>query len=465
MFRLTDRRGLNARLFIYKTAIVVGTCSLSVLLAWMTTRLENPVVLIILSLLLVSGVMGLSRGSVADGLILVILAALVVRFSLPTGTQSEIPASMIITVAVFIWWVIHSITVEKRFSLKPSAITRPLIGFIIICLISYLWGDIFRDPAVRTWSTWPFVQLGGLAVMVLLPSLFLIAANQFRDTRWVVWLVGIIMFGGLLSIIGFYLPLNIFSFIQVRPLFPTWIILIAFSFALFNKRLPVVVRVLLMILAAIWFYSVFVLQFRWLSSWLPALIGVAFIAVTRSRRLFILIAIILTVYIAFSISRLQIGIEQEWQGSSVTRFDAWSQNWKVTREHLLLGTGPVGYAAYYMTYFPDEAMATHSNYIDVLSQTGILGSLFFLWFFVALGIYLWRLQYRVKGRGDFVEAFSQAAFGGYLGTVVAMGMGDWILPFVYTQTIAGFDYALYSWVILGAGIALSNHLQPQMEEE
>ena len=60
----------------------------------------------------------------------------------------------------------------------------------------------------------------------------------------------------------------------------------------------------------------------------------------------------------------------------------------------------------------------------------------------------------VKGRWDFVEGFTIAAVGGYVGTVLAMGLGDWIVPFVYTQTIAGFDYAVYTWVLLGAALSL-----------
>jgi hypothetical protein len=40
-----------------------------------------------------------------------------------------------------------------------------------------------------------------------------------------------------------------------------------------------------------------------------------------------------------------------------------------------------------------------------------------------------------------------------------MGLGDWMFPFVYTQTIAGFDYAVYSWVLLGAMVALSSIYQ------
>jgi hypothetical protein len=35
-----------------------------------------------------------------------------------------------------------------------------------------------------------------------------------------------------------------------------------------------------------------------------------------------------------------------------------------------------------------------------------------------------------------------------------MAFGDWMLPFAYTQTIAGFDYTVYSWLFIGALLAL-----------
>jgi hypothetical protein len=59
-----------------------------------------------------------------------------------------------------------------------------------------------------------------------------------------------------------------------------------------------------------------------------------------------------------------------------------------------------------------------------------------------------------KGRFDFTQAFGVGASAALLGVVVATGLGDWLLPFVYTQTIAGFDYAVYSWVLLGAMVSL-----------
>jgi len=63
---------------------------------------------------------------------------------------------------------------------------------------------------------------------------------------------------------------------------------------------------------------------------------------------------------------------------------------------------------------------------------------------------------RLKGTADFGEGYAAAALAGWAGCVLAMGLGDWMLPFVYTQGIAGFDYAVYSWVLLGGMAALTS---------
>jgi hypothetical protein len=33
---------------------------------------------------------------------------------------------------------------------------------------------------------------------------------------------------------------------------------------------------------------------------------------------------------------------------------------------------------------------------------------------------------------------------------VAMALGDWVIPFVYNQTLAGFRFTVHNWLILGA---------------
>ena len=99
-------------------------------------------------------------------------------------------------------------------------------------------------------------------------------------------------------------------------------------------------------------------------------------------------------------------------------------------------------------------MASHSDYIDLLSQTGIVGLLFCLAFFSTLLLTGYKLVRRLNGRRDFTEAFANAVLAGCVGCLVAMALGTWLVPFVYTASLAGFDHAVYSWILLGAMVAL-----------
>jgi len=147
-------------------------------------------------------------------------------------------------------------------------------------------------------------------------------------------------------------------------------------------------------------------------------------------------------------------IQSESRESGETRLAAWEMNWRITSQHLLFGTGPAGYAAYYLSYFPMEATASHSNYIDIIAQTGVIGLALCLWFFFGLVWYGYRLTLRLRGRGDFFEGLASAAFAGTIGCIVMMGFGDWLFPFAYTQSIAGFDYAVYNWIFMGTLLAI-----------
>jgi len=94
-------------------------------------------------------------------------------------------------------------------------------------------------------------------------------------------------------------------------------------------------------------------------------------------------------------------------------------------------------------------MATHSNYIDILSQTGILGMLFLLSIFGVLLVRGYKLSVQIKGSGNFTEAAINASFAGTIACLVIMAFGDWLFPFAYTQTIEGYSYAVYNWIFMG----------------
>ena len=261
---------------------------------------------------------------------------------------------------------------------------------------------------------------------------------------------------GALALAARFLRIRL-PFLNTRGLFSLWFVSLAYAQAVFNRKLPAWLRAALIGLVAVWLYVYFVRRITWLAGWLPSLVALATISFLKSKRLFLLLILLLGVLVGSNWDYYAgTVLASEASVSGYTRLDAWEHNWRVTREHFLFGTGPAGYAVYYMSYFPREAMATHSNYIDILAQTGIVGLFFCVWFFGALGWAGGKLYLRLKGRNDFGEGFAGGALAGWVGCVVAMGLGDWLIPFVYTQTIAGFDYAVYNWILLGGIVALGN---------
>ena len=386
----------------------------------------------------------------------ILVTAAFVRFSLPTGTESRIVASLLVTAMLLVLWIAKMLVIDRRLYLVPAGTNVPLLGFVATVLVSYAWSNAFRDPLVVVWKTWPFVQLGGLAVMVLLPGAFLLTANIITDIRWLKMLCGLMILTGVLGLSLRFMRLSE-GFLNMGGLFSLWFVSLTYSQALFNRGLPFWLRAILLGLVGAWVYVYFVQNVSWLAGWVPSFVAMAIISFLKSKRLFVVLALVVLVYAGVKWSYyVNTVLPAESAESGITRLSAWEHNWRVTSQHLLFGTGPAGYAVYYMAYFPTEAMATHSNYIDLLAQTGLIGTVFCLWFFGALTWTGYTLSRWLKGRSDFSEAWVCGSLAGCVGCVLAMGLGDWMFPFVYTQTIAGFDYAVYSWVLLGGLGALAS---------
>jgi hypothetical protein len=397
----------------------------------------------------------LAIGQLELGVLATIATAAFVRFSLGTGTESRVVASLMVVALFIMLWVVEMFVREQRLYLKWSSVNVPLLGFLLTSIVSYVWSNAFRDPLVVVWSSWPFVQLGGLAVMLLLPGAFLLTVNSISEVRWLRFLWWLMILVGILALADYLLPIRL-AFLNTGGLFSLWFVSLTYAQALFNRRLPAWLRLVLLGLMLSWMYVYFFTRVTWLSGWLPPLAAIGTISLLRSKRLLLILVLAMAIYVGINWEYYtDTVLNMEIAESGNTRLSAWRHNWRVTGKHLLFGTGPAGYAAYYMSYFPSEAMATHSNYIDILSQTGIVGLVFCVWFFGAVGRTGYRLCKQLRGSGDFREGFAAATLAGWLGCVLAMGLGDWLFPFVYTQTIAGFDYAIYSWVLLGGMVALA----------
>ncbi len=435
----------------HRPLIIGGVILADLMLGYMALRLRPDYLLaavVAVPLLLValrwpeSGVLGL------------LLTAAFVRVTLPTGTQSRIVASLVLTALLVGLWLVRNM-VEKRPLLKPSPVNRPILAILVASVVSYVWCLIFRDPLVTPWRTWPIVQMAALAVMLLLPGALLLTANTISDLRWMRVLYWAMV--GIGALFLFTEMVNVDNrFLNTGGLFSLWFVSLVYGQILFHRELSTPLRLALVGLLALWMYDRFILNTRWLAGWVPPFLAIGVLTFLKSRKWFVVMLVVMAVLLAFEWRGfIQQLIAGETAESGVTRLTAWAVNWRVTGRHLLFGTGPAGYAVYYVSYFPNEAMATHSNYIDILSQLGIVGLGLYLWLLgtlVAVGLRAWRQE---RQGGGFAAGLAAGTLGGCAGVILAMGMGDWLIPFVYTQTIAGFDHAVYTWVWLGVMVSLA----------
>ena len=393
-------------------------------------------------------------------IVLLIAAAGMLSFvSLPTGSESKVPISMVVALLLVVPWLFSMAFGEPRTRLRPSPVNRPLLAFVAVSIISYGWSQIFRDPLLFIWSSFSVVQVAALTVNILLPLTLLYVANQVTEVRWLKYLTAVVIFFGLVSVALFFVDPktgDFFFYRGTRGLFGMWVAVLAYALALFHKDLKSWQRVLLLMLVGILVYRYFVVGRSWVSGWLPLGVACAMLTWMYSRKLFSVLAIIGLIYFAanFDFYYQNIVVAEEAGGSGTGRVELWMRNLTHVVNHPLLGMGPAGYAPYNMTYHREDARSTHNNYFDILAQTGVIGSTIFL----VLISRLWKIGVqslrRLSGEGGFEEAFAAAVLSGLVGVVVGMMLGDWVLPFAYNETISGFDNAVLTWVLLGGLVAL-----------
>lgn len=383
---------------------------------------------------------------------IVLFTALFIPIKLSTGHSTPLVLSMILATAFTILWILQMI-MERRWKIRPTPINLPLFLFALAVIISLIWGIAFRDPLINIWGSFPLVQAASTLLIVSSLFVVLLTGNLVTDPKILRLMVIVFLIAGILGLIDnlvdlIKLPVN------TKGLFAMWIVAIASSLAFFNQKLAGWKRALLILLAFSWVYWGYGLNIGWLAGWVPLIAVLLMVGFFRSPKLAIGLVILMILVAAINFEYLSNAINLENRISGTTRLAAWGMNWKITKDHLLFGTGPAGYAVYYMTYFPNQAMATHNNFLDMLAQTGIVGFSLMMWFFVSLVWMGWRLLLRLRGRRNFFEAMAAACLAGTLGGLMMMFFGDWLFPFAYTQSIAGFDYSVYNFLFMGAILSL-----------
>lgn len=403
-----------------------------------------------------------------SGLFIVVLSAFFVNVGIGTGTQTRIPASMILTGFLVGVWLL-AMLVRKRLRLVSSDVNAPLLGFILISIISVPWSGLFWRPElflVTAGAGTPFqiVQLAGLALMILLPSLFFLGLNSLKERRWIKAICGVIFLVGAIALVGNLTHRQLsFGVLNVNTggLFPLWIVALVYAQILFNDQLKTWQRGALGVLFLGWIYYQFGLGTTWFSGWVPAMLAVLFLTYLKSKRAAFGVLFLLAIPVLVNPLYFYDKIWVKAQVFDFNRFTIWPTVISLTLTHAsaVFGAGPVGYMPLYRTFILGQAWSAHNNYVDIFAETGILGSIFFAWFLFSTFRTGWKSNTKIKD--GFLRGFNNGVLAALVGTIFAMMLGDWFLPFVYNIGFVGFNFNAYSWMLLGAMVGLGRITAPE----
>jgi O-antigen ligase len=305
-------------------------------------------------------------------------------------------------------------------------------------------------------------QIGQLLVFLFSGGLFLVAAYQLQDIRWLKALTYTFIGIGFIPLLPRIVPESIFDSWRFLPqsvpggsMFWTWLVALSFGQVILNRDLRPAGRLLLAIVA----FTAIVLglsELGWMSGWVPPLIAV-FVILFLRYPVPVLLALPILAILALMGKSLIWGLLTTGDNlySYSTRSAALKSLLPIIKADPLLGVGPANY--YHYTLLNPiigwyVKFNSHNNYLDLIAQTGILGLACFLWIAWEVGRTAWVLHF-MQMRG-FEYGYVCSVLAGLLATLAAAYLGDWVIPFVYNTGLSGFRTSIIPWIFMGGLVAL-----------
>lgn len=400
------------------------------------------------------------------GILGFMVSALLIRFEIGTNTGTSINFAVLLLPLLTGVWLADMIIRKRKIELVRSRAIYPLLALAMVSLLAFGIGQLpwfFYAKAAPIKS-----QLAGLAIFIMTAAAFILVANLIKEIRWLRWMTWLFFVMGGLYISAGIIPAwgNL-----ILPLIPkgsggsllyVWLVAMAFSQLLFNNKLPAIWRLSFIGLLASVLYVRVIQSYDWKSGWVPALAAVGCIIVLKYPKLGIVLGVI-SLFFAGDLAS-QVIASDEYSYS--TRVIAWQIiTTEIVKVNPILGLGPANYY-YYTPLYPilgySVEFNSHSNYIDILAQTGLLGLACFLWFAIELG--LLGLNLRNKVPEGFPKAYVYGVLGGLVGTLVSAALGDWVIPFVYNIGLRGFRTSVIGWLFMGGLVVIQRLYRDQQPQ-
>lgn len=439
-----------------RLVVIIGMLFFTLIIARSGPQISMLAVITALPVLVVGGILLMRYPPL--GFLLVIVISTVIKIDVP-------PIGLIAMVILLltVLWIFDMVVRQREINLVNSATMAPLILFTAVVVLAFIvgqlpWFSISQVPIDN--------QIGGVAIFIISFAAFILVAHQVRDIRWLKWMVflylglaGPAVFIGMRVLPGW----RTLNQLLLHPkttggsLYWLWLAALTFSQAMFNKKLAMKWRGLLLAVLVGYLYLALGRNRAWTSGWAPSFVALFVVLwVARPKWAMPLTMVgVATIILLFQPIYNSVFIGDN-EYSAVTRWEAWRIVAEIIKVNPILGLGPGNYYNYTLLfpilgYYVE--FNSHNNYVDIVAQTGFLGLICFIWFVVVTWKLGWRLRNQVPKDG-FTQAFVYAALGGLAGSVAAGMLGDWFLPFVYNIGIFGLRSSIYAWFFLGGLVAI-----------
>lgn len=372
----------------------------------------------------------------------------------PFSWQGGFNLSEIGLAAMLGLWIMEALITRRRFEFIKSRTLLPVLIFIVVSIVSFFLGQFSWYPFARNAPI--EAQFGGLTINILSMGGFLLVAHQVNTLRRLEYLTWIFLFLGSIYMIGRFVELdfidNLFqSGFKAGSLFWIWFTAMLAGQVLANLKFRFSHRLVLGLILLITLYVAVVQTYDWKSGWFPPLVSIAVILAIRYWRVVRYFAIFGLIPFYFLITT-SVGAE-DWSWG--TRMDAWIIVLNIALISPILG---MGFANYYW-YTPlykirgySVNFNSHSQFVDLVAQTGIVGLACFLWIFIEVGLLGMNLLKKIPE--GFAKGYVYGAIGGLAGTLVAAYLVDWVLPFVYNIGLTGFRASILGWLFMGGLVSI-----------
>jgi O-antigen ligase len=378
------------------------------------------------------------------------IAALAVPIALPTGTETLLPAALLLAIGLFGIWI-PSMVIRNQYKLAPSSLNKPIFIFNTVCCISLVWGIVWRDPVLIDSPKFIVTQLASLITFLVSTGAALLVGNFVQTPARLKYIVIVFIICGSLMTITELFHINQ-HFLNDRGLWGMWTVIPAYGLLIAQPKLRWYWRVLLLVIIITTLFLTAVINADWISGWAPTIVALLTATFLRSKKAFFVLLVVGALAAYGARDFFTAVADDNINDGSLERLSMWEQNWRIIRAHWLLGTGPAGYAIYYVTYYRDDARSTHNNYMDILAQFGFIGMSIWLWLALAAIYEGWQLTRRAPP--GFLRTLAIIATAGWVGAQASMFFGDWVLPFAYNQGVGGYKYTVYTWLFVGTLISI-----------